>query len=97
VDGDGRVRAVIAQKDPGVANWLDAAVFEHLLLLHRWQALPPEAVRGGPQVSFRRVKLDQLESALPSSTTWVTPAQRQEQLQLRKDAYERRVSPNAPD
>jgi hypothetical protein len=96
VDPDGRVRAVVARKDPGVANWLDPAGFEHLLLLHRWQALPAEPVRGGPQVSFLRMKLDQLAEALPTSTAWLSREQRQEQLRLRQAAYSRRMTTNAP-
>jgi len=97
ISSDGRVRAVIARCDPGVANWLDCAGFENVLVLHRWQALPPQPVNGGPQVQTRIVKLDQLREALPSDTAWFTPEQRAEQLAARKAAYARRIQPQGEE
>jgi len=92
VSADGRVRAVIARRDPGVANWLDCGDFETVLVLHRWQALPPQPVNGGPDVKTRIVKLDQLRDALPADTVWRTQDERVAQLSARRAAYARRLS-----
>jgi hypothetical protein len=74
-DADGRVRVVVAQRDPGVANWLDTAghlegVFQYRYV---WTKNAPE-----PQV--RSVALASLESVLPPETKRVTPAERRCQI-----------------
>ena len=92
IDPDGRVRAVIAKHDPGVANWLDTDGFETILLAQRWQGLPAQPVRGGPNVNMQVVKLADLRSALPPQTRWLTPRERADQLSRRNAAFARRFA-----
>ena len=65
------VRVVIAQRDPGVANWLDAAGYERGTLAVRY--LDAATV---PAVAYRTVPLDRLDTELPLSTRRVNPADR---------------------
>jgi hypothetical protein len=92
VDGDGLIRVVIAQRDPGVANWLDTGGVQEVFHLLRWQALAAEPVNGGPSASLRMSTHDRLKDDLPSDTTWVDTAQRKAQLEARLAAYQRRIT-----
>jgi len=88
-DADGRFTCVIALRDPGVHNWLDASGLHELLVLHRWQGLP--SVPGDrPTIETRKVKLSALGSALPRGVRMVTPAERARQLAVRRAGYDRR-------
>jgi hypothetical protein len=70
-DGDGRIRLVIAHRDPGVHNWLDTQGFERGNLTYR------HMLEGEPAVlNTRVVKYDELLSALPADTTMVSTAER---------------------
>jgi hypothetical protein len=91
IDGDGRIRAVIARRDPGVANWLDTGGFATVFILHRWQALPPDLVRGGPDVRMTATKIANLKRHLPTDTVWSSTEHRREQLANRHAAYARRI------
>ena len=94
-DADGRIRAVIARRDPLVANWLDCANFSRIMMMLRWQALPPEPVGGGPDFTARLVRLEDLHQALPEGTCQLTPAQRGEQRDARAAAFARRYALNS--
>jgi hypothetical protein len=93
-NADGRVRLVIAQQDPGAANWLDCGGFEDILTMQRWQHLPAVPL-GEPQAQARVVKLDRLRAELPSDTLWLSPQQRAAQLAARQAAYARRITINS--
>jgi hypothetical protein len=93
-NADGRVRLVIAQQDPGAANWLDCGGFEDILTMQRWQHLPALPL-GEPQAQARVVKLDRLRAELPSDTLWLSPQQRAAQLAARQAAYARRITINS--
>ena len=68
-DADGRVRLVMAHRDPGVHNWLDTQGFERGNLTDR------HMLEGRPAVlSTRVVGYDELRSALPADTAMVTGA-----------------------
>lgn len=90
-DRDGRIRVVIARRDPGVANWLDTEDCAHVFAIQRWQALKTD----GPPLSsrMRLTKIDRLKSELPPETVWLTPDQRAAQMEARRAAYQRRISP----
>ncbi|MCV7445720.1 DUF1214 domain-containing protein [Mycobacterium paraense] len=71
VDRDGRIRLVMAHRDPKVHNWLDTQGFERGNLTYR------HMLEGEPAVlDTRTVKYDQLMSALPADTATVTEAER---------------------
>ncbi|BBZ46661.1 DUF1214 domain-containing protein [Mycobacterium parmense] len=70
-DGDGRVRLVMAHRDPGVHNWLDTQGFERGNLTYR------HMLEGEPAVLHTRlVKHDELPDALPADTATAGRAER---------------------
>lgn len=71
IDTDGRVRLVLAHRDPGVHNWLDTQGFRRGNLTYR------HMLEGEPAtLSTRVVKHGEVLAPLPADTTLVTPAQR---------------------
>jgi hypothetical protein len=78
VDGDGRVRVVIAGFDPGVANWLDTQGRDEVLATIRWFR-PPAT----PTVGATLVPGGSLDGALPSDTARVDPDARRAQISAR--------------
>jgi hypothetical protein len=80
VDDDGVVRAVIAQRDPGVANWLDAAGYQRGTLAVRY--LFADDI---PTVSYRTVPFDSLAAELPD-TARVTLDERAATIRARREA-----------
>lgn len=71
IDRDGRIRLVIAHRDPNVHNWLDTQGFQRGNLTYR------HMLEGEPAVlDTRVVKQDALMQALPADTATVTNAER---------------------
>ena len=85
LDADGRFRAVIALRDPGVPNWLDPAGLPLGSAVLRFYKAD-EVVAPG----VTRVPLAALRRHLPPDTPAVTPAQRRTQLDARRAASLRR-------
>jgi hypothetical protein len=85
LDPDGRLRCVIAHRDPGVPNWLDTAGYAEGMIQYRfvWS-------RSNPQPTLRRVRLGELRSALPAGTPRVTPEERRSKLAARQAHVARR-------
>lgn len=77
-DDDGVVRLVIAHRDPGVWNWLDAGGHERGTLALRY--LMPETI---PTMTYETVRFADLDSRLPESTRRVGPADRDGALRRR--------------
>lgn len=82
---DGRLRAVIALEDPGVANWLDPFGYHEGTLYGRWYDCDST-----PTPTIRRVRLKDLRNHLPPETPRVTPAERVAELKVRVRAAQRR-------
>lgn len=71
VDRDGRIRLVMAHRDPGVHNWLDTQGFERGNLTYR------HMLEGEPAaLDTRVVRDDQILAALPADTAMVTADER---------------------
>jgi hypothetical protein len=85
ISADGRFRAVIALKDPGVPNWLDPAGYNEGGIYGRWFDCD-----SSPTPIIKRVKLADLRDHLPADTPVVTPEQRAEELRRRVRACQRR-------
>jgi hypothetical protein len=81
VDTDGRLRVVVARRDPGVPNWIDAAGRPRGLLVYRWVF-----ARSNPAPEARVVPLDALRDALPSDHPAVDTADRRRALARRREA-----------
>lgn len=85
VDGDGKVRLILAHDDPGYHNWIDTQRFERGNLTYR------HMLDGQPaELSTRLVKRAALADELPPDTATVTPAERVEQMWERFNGIRRR-------
>ncbi|HEY6870880.1 MAG TPA: DUF1214 domain-containing protein [Novosphingobium sp.] len=85
-DADGFYRFVIAHRDPGVANWIDASGRTFGLLVWRIYG-PPGAV---PVPAIERVALAEVDAMLPAGTLRCTPDERRAALRRRHEASKRR-------
>lgn len=81
VDAGGRVRIVVARRDPGVANWLDTTGLAEGVFQYRFVW-----TRDAPQPTARLLPID----ALPSDLTRVSPAQRDAAIAMRTRHLARR-------
>jgi hypothetical protein len=77
-DADGVVRIVLAQRDPGVWNWLDAGGHARGTLALRY--LMPETI---PTMRYEMVPLAHLDARLPAGTRRVGPDERDRALRRR--------------
>jgi len=85
---DGRLRYVIAHRDPGVPNWLDTTGLEEGFMTYRWTySQPPEQY---PTTNVRKVALDDIRSHLPTDTRTVKAEERREQIRIRQEHVQRR-------
>jgi hypothetical protein len=78
VDEDGRFRAVIAHRDPGVPNWLDTCGFNRGTAIGRWYGCS-----SAPVPTLKRVPLSEVPHHLPAGTPTVDEAGRAKQLRER--------------
>jgi hypothetical protein len=85
IDSDGKFRAVISRLDPGVPNWLDKADYPWGIIQMRWN-LASEY----PDPTIKKVPLADVRQHLPDDTPVVTPAERQEQLRIRREGAQLR-------
>jgi hypothetical protein len=85
VDDDGVFRAVVAARDPGIANWLDTAGNGAGAMIFRW-VRATEA----PVPATRVVPLADLTAAVPPSTVMVDAATRAATVARRRSAVRRR-------
>jgi hypothetical protein len=79
LDSDGKFRAVIARRDPGVPNWLDTGGYDEGVIQGRWNTCD-----SAPVPTARLVKLADLRSVLPADTPQVSPAERERILRDRR-------------
>ena len=89
LSSDGRYRFVIATRDPGVANWLDASSAPQGQILLRWQGVVGEL---GPEhePTVELVRLDALADHFPDDEPAFSPAMRRAQIAERQGAVARR-------
>lgn len=85
VDGDGRIRIVLAHDDPGCHNWMDTQGFTRGNVTYR------HMLDGQPvALHTRLVKRAELAAALPPDTATVTAQDRTAQLWARFNGIRRR-------
>ena len=85
VDGDGRVRVILAHDDPGYHNWMDTQGFERGNVTYR------HMLEGEPAaLTTRVVQRADLAEALPADTATVTEAQRVAQMWARFNGIRQR-------
>lgn len=84
IDDDGMFRAVIAHRDPGIANWLDTAGQQRGYLWYRW--FWADAV---PSPDARVVKVDEVRKLAPPGAH-IDEATRRAQLVARRRHFQAR-------
>jgi hypothetical protein len=85
IDTDGRFRAVISARDPGVPNWLDTAGNRWGVLQMRWNRCTD-----APTPTVTKVALKDVRKLLPADTPVVGAADRKAALQDRREAAQLR-------
>ncbi|WP_245905915.1 hypothetical protein [Mycolicibacterium palauense] len=89
---DGTYTMVVSIADPAVANWISTGGLNQGIISMRFQNLDPQSM-DLPTVASVVVKLEDLPAELPAGTVYLTPAERAEQLAVRKAGYDRRWAP----
>ncbi|MGZ8752547.1 MAG: DUF1214 domain-containing protein [Acidimicrobiia bacterium] len=87
VDGDGRIRVVVAGRDPGAPNWIDVEGRPEGLLVYRYVG-----ARTRPVPTAELVPLADVRRALPDDHPVVDTATRREVLARRRIAAHRRYA-----
>lgn len=87
LDQDGVFRAVVAHRDPGVANWLDTTGQHRGPMIFRW--VRAESV---PTATTRVVSFDELAKALPPDTARMDGTERRHRLAQRRRGVRRRFA-----
>lgn len=85
-DPDGRIRLVLAERDPGLANWLELTGHRRGYMQFRWQRLSRDLTAAdGPEVEV--VNFDELPQRLPHyERARITPEQWRERIAARQAA-----------
>jgi hypothetical protein len=81
LDEDGLMRIVVAQRDPGVPNWLDVEGRARGLLVYRWVWS-----RDNPTPDSRVIPLAEVRAAMPSDHPVIDAAERRCSLTRRREA-----------
>ncbi|QWF84078.1 DUF1214 domain-containing protein [Amycolatopsis sp. CA-230715] len=91
VDPDGKIRFVLSERDPGLANWLERTGHDRGYVQIRWQRLSRELTAAdGPEVEV--VKFDELPDRLPfHERARVSPAEWAERIAARQAAVASRM------
>lgn len=88
IAADGTITLVVSRRDPGIHNWIDIAGLREGFLMLRWQLLDEQrGARGGPGISVRSVRFDELASVLPPTVSRVSPDERRHHLLARGAAF----------
>jgi hypothetical protein len=78
-DTDGKFRAVLSHRDPGVYNWLDTGGNLYGMLIGRWYRCSSQ-----PTPTVTKVKLADLRAHLPACVTFATEEERAFMLRERR-------------
>jgi hypothetical protein len=87
IDADGKVRIVIAHKDPGVQNWLDTVGNQQGVCQLRFYKS-----KGMPVPDVKLVKLEEVRAVLPAETPTYSLEERTDELRRRTYAIMRRYN-----
>jgi hypothetical protein len=90
-NADGTYTIVVSPTDPGVGNWVSTGGLNQGTISIRFQHFDSSST-ASPTVSSQVVSIDQLSSIIPAGQ-FVTPAERQAQLELRKSGFNKRFAP----
>lgn len=91
IDGDGKVRFVISERDPGIANWLECTGHQRGFVQLRWQRLS-RALTAADGPTAEVVPFDALPARLPHhDAARVTPGQWAQRIAERQAAVAARM------
>lgn len=90
VDSDGRIRWVVAHRDPGVRNWVDTSGHPEVFVAPRWAYSETPEKKDWPQVSCRKVRLDELRQHLPADTPDFSAEERRVEIAVRQRHVQKR-------
>ena len=79
MDSDGKFRAVVSNRDPGIANWLDTGGYNYGMIWGRWNWCSSH-----PMPTLRKVRMDELDQHLPVDTPRITSETRDAMLRMRR-------------
>src|SRR3546814_13549768 len=85
---DGSYTYVIAQQDPGIANWIDTAGLHQGWFQMRWQNLPAGSEPTASAVKL--VKLDDMDTVVGPEVPRANLAYSQDQIRKRVTLFSRR-------
>lgn len=85
LDRDGKFRAVVSKRDPGIPNWLDPVDNTHGTVFLRWYLAD-----ANPAPTVRKIRFDDIHRELPDDTPEMTLDQRAVLLRERRMAALRR-------
>jgi hypothetical protein len=85
VDSDGKFRAVISARDPGVPNWLDNAGYRKGAMFGRWYKCSTN-----PHPTITKVMVADIRKHVPAETAFVSAQQREAAIRLRRKQYQLR-------
>ena len=91
-DEDGHFTYVIAQRDPGIHNWLDMGGVRRAMFGQRWQAFARGVEHDDPWMTVQLVRFDDLDKELPDGVKRIDEQGRKQQLALREAGYKRRFA-----
>jgi hypothetical protein len=78
VSKDGQFRAVLSQRDPGYANWLDTGGHNFGMVIGRWYRCSSH-----PTPQLEKMKLSDVPAFLGTSTPVITPDERKAMMRAR--------------
>ncbi len=81
VDADGRMRVVLAMRDPGTPNWIDIEARERGLLVYRWVW-----ARTAPAPAATRLPMTEVRAHLPEDHPSIDADERRQRLRARREA-----------
>jgi hypothetical protein len=86
MDPDGRFRAVISARDPGIHNWLDKADNPSGMMQLRWNR-----ASDSPDPIVKKVPFADIRKYLPADTPAMSLEERKEQLRIRREGAQLRI------
>ncbi|MBW2288006.1 MAG: hypothetical protein JRG80_06345 [Deltaproteobacteria bacterium] len=89
-DGDGRLRWVIAHRDPGIPNWVDTTGHREGFMAPRWAYTEAPPQDRWPTISATKVRFDEIRDHLPANVRTVAPEERAERIHIRREHVQRR-------
>ncbi len=89
-DPDGKMRFVISEGNPGIANWLETTGHRTGPMMLRWQRIERDLTQEADGPTVEIVKLTDLPAALPHFTP-ITPEEYAERIAARQRSVARRM------